>query len=649
VAKPPPLNVPPHPSSDLGTGNNNVLNPPPLNLEAPPDVNKGADRGGALLPPPGAGVPPPTGTGGHGGTGVDRSDSSGLLGGVKKPWDTGSPMPADPSGTKPPAATPEDWAAGPQGGSGGGNSGSQAPPPGAPMMPPPAGMGGQQGGPGADRPDSAGLIGGVKTPWKGEKPPAVDPSEVPPPPAVKPEDWAMGNGGDSARATPSDIQVPRSELSPKGDLSETPPAVDLANPAVTQQAQQMSGGGMPPPMMPPGAAGQAGAVAERSDSSGLLGGIREPWSGTDDAGGVGGTTGLVSPSMTPEKWAVTPVAAVPPPADVPEVSPGALPGGDRGSSEPVLPRPVEEQTNAWSAPLEAVVPRFAEPVAELELTSTAAPAWWAASSDVAPVAPHAAAGAVLGASAVVAAASSGSTAPLVPSAAPGNVTSPGATAASGSTSQSGTGPGSPRSGSAQSYPSEFPHVDADGTVGDDRDEDRAGDGLLLEGGAGPMPGVDSVVVVRPDDAVQDTSAWEAGGVDFLLPGVLMPVVVARSDQSGWDDGEQVGAFTLKSSHPWKPEAAVPQVTYQRRKAGEGPAFVDSFVAPLSCGDEYSMSADEREAYLAGEAARAEQMEEQGDEEAEDAEPAERFAADLLNESGSAWGGSKASQPTGVLE
>ncbi|MET9633973.1 hypothetical protein ABZX92_41625, partial [Lentzea sp. NPDC006480] len=209
-----------------------------------------------------------------------------------------------------------------------------------------------------------------------------------------------------------------------------------------------------------------------------------------------------------------------------------------------------------------------------------------------------------------------------------------------------TGAGTSGSALTGTHTSEFPDVDADGRVQDD--EDRAGGGLVLQGGApGPLPGVDSVVVVRPDDAVQDASAWDTGGVDFLLAGMVMPLVAAQSDKSGWDSEGPLVDVVLEETPLWEPEPAL--ATYRRRKAGEeGTAVVDSFVPAASCGDEHSMPEDQREAWLAAEAERAERLE-RGEEEDEDAELEERSASDLLNESNTAWGNSKATKLTGVLE
>ncbi|SFR29916.1 hypothetical protein SAMN04488564_1249 [Lentzea waywayandensis] len=673
IKVPPALAVNPPPSgSDGGTGNNvNVPRPPALGIEGPSGSNALNDRGGAVPPPPM--MPPPAGAGGGGpGAGADRPDSSGLLGGVKEPWEAGSPPPlGDPGGVKPPLTKPEDWAAPPSTGTGGGN-GAQVPP-GAPMMPPPSGMGGQPGGSAAERPDSSGLLGGETKPWEGAKPPSLDLSQVPPP-VVAPEDWATGDSGSSG------VQVPGGEGL---QLPGLPPAVDLTTPP----GQQVPPGApmMPPP---PGAGGQPGGTAERPDSSGLLGGVNAPWTGSGDDGRVGGTSDM-SESATSESWALMPAdqtPVVPPPvvppgagtpaavAERPDSS--ALLGGETGSWESAPPSGTDQVTMtpaARSAPwavtpetLAEVNPELVVPDAEtpefvvapekltleavmpgsVDLAPAAAPAGWAASSDVVPAVqdgPSAAAtAAVLGASGVTAAAA---LAPMLTNVPPTGATPPGTMPNGTSNGLSANG-----TGSTTLPTSEFPHVDADGNVQDD--EDEAG-GLVLRGGApGPLPGVDSVVVVRPDDAVLDTSAWDTGGTGLLLAGVTTPFVMDRSDKSdksGWDaEGPTVDA-QLEETPLWDVEPSIALATYRRRKAGEeGPKVVDSFVPDRSCGDEFSVPVDQREAWLAAEAERIERIE-RGEDEDEDAEPQERSAADLLNERESAWGRVKVAKPTGVLE
>ncbi|MET9631665.1 hypothetical protein ABZX92_29800, partial [Lentzea sp. NPDC006480] len=438
--------------NDGGTGGDNVNlpKPPPLTLEGPPGTNLPNDLGGAV--PPSPMMPPPAGTGGGGpGAGAERPDSSGLLGGIDKPWEAGSPPLSDPGGVNPPVTKPEDWAAPPSTGIGGDN-GAQMP--GAPMMPPPAGMGGQTGGPNAERPDSSGLLGGEKKPWEGAAPQTLDPSELLSSPSLKPEDWATGDPGSSG-STPLDLQVPGGEglQLPGGGL---PPAADLANPSVVSPSA--GAGGQVPlsgvPMMPPpsGVGGQpGGTAAERPDSSGLLGGVNEPWTGSGDDGRVGGTSDTTT-AATPESWA-------PKREDHSSVAPWAVtPGEDvaalmeaPGAETPEAERPEVVEPEALTP--EAVSAEFVEP---LDMTPAAAPAGWAASSDVVPAvhdgrSPTAAV-AVPGASAITTTATLGSVAPSVPGMSPTGATPPVATPAP---STNDTGAGTSGSALTGTHTSEF--------------------------------------------------------------------------------------------------------------------------------------------------------------------------------------------------
>ncbi|MEU6266904.1 hypothetical protein, partial [Saccharopolyspora shandongensis] len=167
----------------------------------------------------------------------------------------------------------------------------------------------------------------------------------------------------------------------------------------------------------------------------------------------------------------------------------------------------------------------------------------------------------------------------------------------------------------------------------DRDSDRAF----------PVPGIDSVVVVRAAEAVRDTKAWDTGAKDLVLPAVPLPPAVVSSGPSGW--GDDFPAVAPKAAEPAGPEPEpTAHATYRRKKPGEATTIVDSWEPPPSCGDEYSVPPEEREAYLASLHDEPEEEDEETD-----AEPAERSAADLLNASDSSWGGSRAARPTGVLE
>ncbi|MEV6712776.1 hypothetical protein AB0M48_12140 [Lentzea sp. NPDC051208] len=676
VGRPPQLDIeaPPGAGVDSGLGGDSAGRPPQLDIEAPPGAGVGNDRGGMNMPPAAPMMPPAGGapTGGN----ADRPDSSGLLGGLTEPWAAGSPPAIDPSGTEPPAAKPEDWAASPSTGTGGGlggGLGSQVPPP---MMPPPM-AGGQPPGATGERPDSSGLLGGEKEPWEGPGLPVADLDAASPPPSIKPEEWAAATG-DSAGIGAGVPVV-------GGPTATEPPVMEETPEAAEPVAQQLLGGGagaglgsqVPPPMMPPPMAGgqPPGATGERPDSSGLLGGFTEPWAGAPNAGGVGGASGATSASA--ERWAVPPAEPVDTPADssveplpvVEEVAPVVTPVEEAApvvtpvispvESLPVVEEvapvvtPVEEVVALAQTPAEAAVPEPgtavpAQPAEKIAPTPAAAPAGWAASSGLVAggqEGSHAVAALFGAAGAATTAAAFGAVTGQVPGAPPSGPTPPSAAPASGSTSLGVGG----LAGSTQAHLSEFPHVDQEGAVQDGHDEDEGG-GLVLQGGSGgPLPGVDSVAVVRLDDAVKDVTAWDSGGAGFLLAGAPLAAVAAKSDRSGWEIEQPTTGVTPTSSQPWEPEPSVTHATYRRRKHGEAPVIVDDEDDEVWCGDEYSFPEEEREAFLAREAERRELLRrEEAGEDGEEEEPEERSAADLLSKSSAAWG-STAASPSGVLE
>ncbi|MFI1821891.1 hypothetical protein ACH413_33370, partial [Lentzea sp. NPDC020367] len=270
--KPPSLGVSPPPGAGGGSGVGALPKPPSLNVSPPPGGSGGGL--GELPPPPSLGVSPPPGVGGGSGVGalpkppsldvspppgiggalpppsLSASRPPGAIGGggagggsgagggigvpnppalsVKPPTGSGSDAPDGTTAPKPPSL---DVSPPPGIGTGDDHRGAAAPP-GMPMMPPPAGMGGQPGGAAAERPDSAGLLGGVGEPWgAGTAPLSGDPQGTNPP-AVKPEDWAAGLPGGAPGVS-------------------APPGMPM----------------MPPPA---GMGGQpGGAAAERPDSAGL--------------------------------------------------------------------------------------------------------------------------------------------------------------------------------------------------------------------------------------------------------------------------------------------------------------------------------------------------------------------------------------------
>ncbi|MEV6230954.1 hypothetical protein AB0L88_24135 [Saccharopolyspora shandongensis] len=537
------------------------------------------------MPPPA--VPP--GAGGGQPAAADRPDAAGLLGGETAPWKGATPPSVGgPSEVPSGAAKPEEWAAPPPH--------AQIPPgiqdPGAGFQPPPAvppttppGAGGGQPA-AADRPDAAGLLGGETAPWEGVTPPSVGgPSEVPSV-AGKPEEWA---------ASPENAQVP--------------PGV------------QDSGAGFQPPMVPPGAgSGNQPAAADRPDAAGLLGGETEPWlSDADDAGEIGAND---APSSKPESWAnaVGPVPADaeeeavvpmlsapigPPIARVSDVDSEAE--EEAGERATAAPREAEVSAVPAAPPAGWAVTSGNEPGDEpweISLPPAAAPEGWAARSDV--VSPDASA--ATAAAALVAGAATAAGA-MTPAAAP-------RTGANSSGDAPRTRPPEP-------------------TPARDADQDS--------GRAFPVPGIDSVVVVRAAEAVRDTKAWDTGAKDLVLPAAPLPPAVVSSGPAGW--GDDFPAVTPKAAEPVGPEPEpTGHATYRRKKPGEAATIVDSWEPPPSCGDEYSVPPEEREAYLAS----LHDEPEEEDEETE-AEPAERSAADLLNASDSSWGGSGSARPTGVLE
>ncbi|MFI0467154.1 hypothetical protein ACH347_23995 [Saccharopolyspora sp. 5N102] len=561
VPKPPSVNAPP------GTGGANVPKPPSVNVPAPPGTG-GKSGGGANVPKP-VNVPSPVKSGGGSGPGAGLKPPAPLNVSAPPGAEAGAGNPRG-NVVKPPVPHGAEWQA-PRSASGTGQSGPGVPPP---AVPPGAG-GGQPAA--ADRPDSAGLLGGETAPWEGATPPSVGgPSEVPSA-AAKPEEWA------APPANAPGIQAP--------------------------------GAGFQPPMVPPGAggAGQPSA-ADRPDSAGLLGGETEPWlSGADDSGEIGAD---YAPSSKPESWAsaadpvpadaeeepVVPMISAPVGPPVSDVEPEAE--EDAGERAAAVPREAEMSAVPAAPPSGWAVTAGKEPGEdepwEISLPPAAAPEGWAARSDG--VSPDASAPTTAAALVAGAATAAGAMTPAAPTAA------------------SSTAP-------RTRPPEPTPARDAD------RDSGRAF----------PVPGIDSVVVVRAAEAVRDTKAWDTGAKDLVLPAAPLPPAVVSSGPPGW--GDDFPAVTPRATEPVGPEPEpTAHATYRRKKPGEAAKIVDSWEPPPSCGDEYSVPPEDREAYLAS----LNDEPEEADEETE-AEPAERSAADLLNASDSSWGGSGTARPTGVLE
>ncbi|WP_326566999.1 hypothetical protein VSH64_34860 [Amycolatopsis rhabdoformis] len=724
--------IPPPPGSS-GLGNNltgNALNPADL----PPALQTGDNQNqGGLTPPPM--MPPPSGTGGAGGLGnqgSERPDSAGLLGGVDKPWLTDIPKGiGDPTslGDTPPLSqaswAPPPGLSGGTGGTGGANSdglggaGSDGPggikgldssnlvpPPdlpqsltdpnstngpgqagaggagsGMPMMPP-GGAGGGAGGlgnQGSERPDSAGLLGGIDKPWLtdvpqgigdptsfGETPPMESASWAPPPGATGGlggsdlADAGVGGGADGVKGLDS------SNLVPPPDLPQSLSDSNGTNGPATAGA---GGAGSGMPMMPPGGAGGgAGAntpAADRPDSAGLLGGVNTAWladspAGVGDPSSFGDTPPSKSadwapPSLssvdglsTPEAGTTgTPGMAAPPQNG----TGGPAPTGDAterpdsaslldGTSQPwtggqvpagagdpaVAGDTPAAPATSWSTHPDPVpanpVPAEATPVAVTPVVhptpvqpttvdaTPADPAPAATPGDLAPVAGW-------GTGDQPAAGSSWSTSavPAVPVVIPpvqagwgvaGSATTPATTAAQPTQSAQNT---------------QSTHTE--------KHDDR--EGAIAGGVGGGEPDEVRVAVVQAAEVV-DTSAWDTGTADFL-PGLLPSSYGQREER----EEDLVTDLVERSDKPWRPAGGTedsPQLsTYQRVRVGEGEFYSDEMAtcAPGPATVPLESEEDTAEA-----------------EDGEEEEEVERTMADLLSQDESAWG-RPASRPSGVLE
>ncbi|GGS99452.1 WXG100 family type VII secretion target [Streptomyces cinerochromogenes] len=318
-----------------------------------PDASALGSAGGAGMPM--MPMSPGTGAGTQNGTGAERPDASGLLGGEVKPWSGGAEL-----GGLPEAEPVAGAAAGGAGLSGLG-AGSSLPVtgvaeaaqpaassvPGAgegagvaagmPMMPMAPGMGapgaGAQGGAGAERPDASGLLGGEVKPWSGG-------AELGGLPEAEPvAGAAAGGAGLSGLGAGSSLPVTGLAEAAQSAASSVPGAGEGAGVAAGMPMMPMA-----PGMGAPGAGGQGGAGAERPDASGLLGGEVKPWSGGAELGGLpeaepvagaaaggAGLSGLGAGSSLP----VTGVAE----AAQPEASsvPGAGEGAGVAAGMPFMP------------------------------------------------------------------------------------------------------------------------------------------------------------------------------------------------------------------------------------------------------------------------------------------------------------------------
>jgi hypothetical protein len=161
----------------------------------------------------------------------------------------------------------------------------------------------------SERSDSSGLLGGVSTPWNGTAQPGVGEPEAgraapPLPGAVAPE--------------PAPAPEPVATEFAAGTAAEAPAA-----------------GEMPPPMMPSPPSAVSG-TSERSDASGLLGGVSEPWSGPDGPG-LGDPESAMAPPL--------PMPAPPEPVS-PAAAPGLPDAAEPDAEEPDADEPDAERPDA---------------------------------------------------------------------------------------------------------------------------------------------------------------------------------------------------------------------------------------------------------------------------------------------------------------
>ncbi|MDT7802776.1 MAG: hypothetical protein QOI78_6209 [Actinomycetota bacterium] len=733
--------------SPPGAGGLNGLGANALNPADVPSSLQDPKAGGGFTSPMGGGMPmmPPGGMGGGmNPAGSERPDSAGLLGGVDKPWTSNLPDGlGDPSAlTDAPALKSASWSAPPGdvGGAGGvgdvgagsvdpggikgldpsqlqgpgdlsssSNGGQQQGVPGAgmPMMPP-GGMGGGMNPPGAERPDSAGLLGGVDAPWDSALPDGLgDPSSFGETPALESASWSappgdVGGAGDvgGGSVDPGGIKgLDPSQLHAPGGLSSS-----------NGGQQATPGAGMP--MMPPGGmgGGMNPTAAERPDSAGLLGGVDAPWT-ADVPDGLGDPSSFgETPALQSASWSA-------PPGDVGAGSDAAGPGGVNGLDANQLQAPGEQSSNGGQqaipgagmpmtppggmgggmnsptadrpdsagllggidAPWTSDAPSGVGDPSSVGEPPALGAASWSAPVPGSPVTPLGGVGEApsagtpvtpangIGETPALGAASWSSPAAGMPVTPPGGVG--GGVPTDGERPDSAgllggvdspwtpeaTGHGDPVTAGAMPMmpppmtPSDngaaADRPDSAGLLGGDSTawatagtpgEPDAGAGTprgwataVPVSGWGAVPVEKStkdddvrVEVVRPVDTNEDTSAWDVGTAEFL-PGLLPFAPPAEEEQDVGTD------LVERSDEPWRPAEDEPRGTYQRIKVGDGEFIPDELP---TCGD--------------GPAVETEA--EAPEPEPEEPEEEERTMADLLSQDDSAWGRS-ASRPSGVLE
>ncbi|MEV8608405.1 hypothetical protein AB0383_10805 [Amycolatopsis sp. NPDC051373] len=740
--KPPALTPPP---DNAGLGNNlssNALNPSDL----PPGLQDGSNNGNQGAIPPPSMMPPPTGAGGAGGLGnqgSDRPDSAGLLGGVDKPWLSDIPKGiGDPTslGETPPLShaswAPPPGDAGGTGGAGGadldgagglGGAGSDGPggikgldssnlvpPPdlpqsladpngtngpgqvgaggagsGMPMMPPGGAGGGASGlgNQGSERPDSAGLLGGIDKPWLTDVPQGIgDPTSFGETPPLKSASWAPPPGADASISGAGDLGgagdsggldgvkgLDSSNLVPPPDLPQS-----LADPNGTNGPGQVGAGGAGSgmPMMPPGGAGGgAGAnapAADRPDSAGLLGGVDNAWLANSPAGvGDPNSFGDTPPSKSAD-WAPpalssvdsidapathhvdntgTPGMAVPPQNGMGGPAPAGT-ATDRPDSASLLDATTQPWTNGQ-------VPASAGDPAVVSDTPAAPATSWSTQPDPVPAAPVPVA--VTPVTPVPVDATPAHPTPVDPTpveAAPAETVTPATpddlapVTGWGTGDQPPAGSGGWATSAVPAVPVVVPPVQAGwGVAGsaatpatpatqsaqntqnseqyNDKHDDR--EGAIAGGVGGGEPDEVRIAVVQAAEVV-DTSAWDAGTADFL-PGLLPSSVFAQREER---EEDFVTDLVERSDKPWRPAGGTEDsphlATYQRVRTGQGEFYADEL--PTNGGpDPDELESEEDTAEV---------------EEGEEEEEAERTMADLLSQDESAWG-RPASRPSGVLE
>ncbi|WP_436535567.1 hypothetical protein [Actinoplanes sp. HUAS TT8] len=334
--------------------------PPLTSVDAPIDTGAGGSSGtgtgtGAGSPP----MMPPMSPPQSGTSATDRSDSSGLVGGDAADWDPGSvPGAPEASGGAAPGAgggtgletpggvttpsIPGVDTSSPGSGSGiGTGTGAQTP-----VLPP---MSPPQSGTGAtDRPDSSGLVGGDAEDWDaGPVPGAPEASG-----GAAPGAGGAGGGG-------AGVAVPGAVGGGVGSGVDgvTGPGIPSVESPGTGSGTGLGPGAqtpMLPPMSPPQSA--TGAT-DRPDSSGLVGGDAEDWDAgpvpgapeasggaAPGAGGGGGVSsgfgGVTSPSIPPLESAETSTGTG---------SGSGLGSGASGAGMPMMPQMSPPQSQRGAA------------------------------------------------------------------------------------------------------------------------------------------------------------------------------------------------------------------------------------------------------------------------------------------------------------